>query len=720
MIRYGLVLVCVLFCLAGSMACASGEFRTDGAVTVYCPGSSRVHATALQELAIALKAPSADKLNVIQEDMLVPGSILLALIGDSSVAKELIKQGLINLHNVDPGTDAFECLNYNGTLCLLANTPRGLLQAVYELQEMLVDKSVVPADLHVKGTFVIPERIFHQRFDAWPGTRADVRYISHIGATDCLVTHDWQGELRAFRGYVTSPIFPNASDQAEVEKNHANLRRLLDDCADYGLDSALWITELPCQGGPWVPEPMRQGFLDKYPADVLSDSGTYQGKVLCFGHPKVQEYYRDLVQRFFKDFSEVSTIFVFGLDSGGEFCDPQSCPRCKGMSKFEQRDRLIRFLIEEGRKVRPGLRVLTTNWGWEDDQTEFLERQAGLPSESGLFMAAELDGWQPERQCHDLLRRARDICRERGQLFIGYDDFHWGDDSVHNLNDIQDYPLGIGAKLRRWHDLRVDGVFDHWGTWSQDISSNSIALRRFFINPLADSEAICKDIALKQFGSNAGPLVLKAWQSLEKAHAILSNNCTWPPSQWPMWYSGKEYAPTPEEFAKKGVGLGLKPKQSGPVTYNPPSLSAQLQGVSDAWRLAYPHYAQAEDYMNKALAKADDKPLFYDYWWSGEGSPSQKEHIRRQRIYLQSMGLIGREIGIHFGLQAIYEQSKDDPETYRREASALLTEDIQACKVVADYFELLRNAKDVRIDQGFVEKYRKKASDIETYLDSAK
>ena len=106
--------------------------------------------------------------------------------------------------------------------------------------------------------------------------------------------------------------------------------------------------------------------------------------MLCFSQPRVQEFYRDLLQRFFKDFPEIETLYLFGMDSGGEGCDPGSCPRCRGMSKFEQRDRLIRFLCEEGGKSRPGLRVLTTGWHWESMPAEFLERQSKLPDASRL------------------------------------------------------------------------------------------------------------------------------------------------------------------------------------------------------------------------------------------------------------------------------------------------------------------------------------------------
>jgi hypothetical protein len=681
--------------------------RITHATPIYCPGKSRVHNSALEELGCSASSEASDR--VKREDGIDPGSILLAQISESAVAAILAKSGLINLHNIARETDAFEVLHHEGALYLLGNTPRGLMHAAYQLQELLAQSELIPDSLHLKGTFAIPQRIFHQRFDAWPGERADIRFISHLGASHCLVSHDWQAQ-RNFQQFISSPLFPDAVDADEVERNHKGLRRLLDDCADYGLGGCLWMTELPCQGGPWVPEEIRQRFLTRYSPEVLSDCGTYQGKVLCFSHPKVQAYYRDLITRFFQAFPEIETLFLFGLDSGGEFCDPDACTRCKGMSKFAQRDRLLRFLIEEGQKARPGLRVLTTSWGWEMvSAEEFLRRQKDLPADSGVFMAAECDGWQAERQSHDFLRETRHICRSKGQIFIGYDDFHWGDDTVHNVGDIQDYPLGIGAKVRRWHDLQADGVFDHWGTVNQDISCNSIALREFFLNPLAEPEAVCQNIAIRQFGQAAGSLVFQAWKELERAHAILSNHCTWPPWQWPMWYAGRAIPPTGEGWAKSRLGLELPPKKAGPITYNNGTLADQLQGVSDAWRMAFPHYEKAIALMHQAFEHSDDGPLFYAFWWSGSDTPTRREHIRRQKLYLESIAYCGLEIGLHFGLQAQYEMVDGDPERYREQAAALLKEDAEACLVAAEFFEGLRY-------RDWPELYRNKAAEIARYL----
>lgn len=694
------------------------DLLSGGEMALFVAGDSRVHKTAAEELAFAFDLKPGIEFHHV-DHLPSDGPVVIAgLITEVEDAMDLIRQGKINLHNVPPHMDAYELLLEDNRLYLLGNTPRGLLQAVYKFQEVMRVDVVPGHGFHEKGTFQFNYRVFHPRFDYWPGKREDIRYISHLGATHCLHDHDWQGDRRHFQGYVTSSIFPEAVDAEFVEEGNRELRRLIDDCKDYGLETCMWITELPCQGGPWLLEETRQKFLQRFPEEVLSESGTYQGKVLCFSHPKVREFYSDLMEKFFRDFPEISILFVMGLDADGEFCDPESCPRCKGMSKIEQRDRFLNFLIEEGEKYRPGLRVLTTSWGWDRQYPEeFLERQKDLPSSSGVFMAAEVDGWQMERQVHDQMVTVRDICREQNQLFIGYDDLHWGDDSNHGLNDIQDYPLGIGAKLARWHNLGADGVFDHWGSFNNDISSNSVACREFFLNPLADPETVSRKIAHQQFGEEAGESAFQAWKAIERAHAILSNYCTWPPQQWPGWYAGKNFAPTPGAFETKGVKASPGwIKHAAPFVYNDPETS--LQGVSDAWKMAYPYYMEAVRHLDEAISRANDQPVFYSFWWSGEEeSPSRREHLRRQKIYCESMGLVGREIGIHFGLNATYDSLGGDADAYFLEAGPMLREDMEACRAIEGYFKLL-NAQDDDNRPGLKrrELYGEKADAIEAYL----
>ena len=488
-------------------------FPVTRTTPIYCPGHSPVHQTALAELARIFGVSDWSELRREPPATIAPGTIHLAVDGESpAVASQLRKPGP-GLAG-PPGSDAFAVLERGGALILAAASPRGLLQAVFELEDLMVRAGRLPDGFSLRRAFAFSRRIFHQRFEGWPGTLDDLRFISRLGASHCLVCHDWNGPLRHLQGYVGSDIFPHGVDSAVVAKQCQGLRFLIEGCARFGLEPCLWLTELPCQGGPWVPEPERQAFLQKFPAEVLSDSGTYEGKVLCFSHAKVQAYYRELVRKFCTDFPEVGTWFVFGLDSGGEFCDPQACPRCRGLSRLDQRGRFLKFLLEEGRAIRPGLEVLTTGWKWDHDPEAFLAHQRALPPHCGVYLAAEKDGWQPERQSHDFLRSVRAVTRQRDQPFIGYDDFFWGDDTVHRLGDIQDYPLGIAAKLRRWHELGADGIFDHWGTAYSDLPCNAVAVREFMLNPAGDALAMGRALARAQFGPDAGARAAEAWEAL--------------------------------------------------------------------------------------------------------------------------------------------------------------------------------------------------------------
>lgn len=642
----------------------------------------------------------------------LPAKLVVGLLAETPAAQEVARTGRLRLHRAPANQDAFEVLHHAGTLYVLGNTPRGLLHAVFALHESLQAGEPLADGLHRHGVFQFDERIFHARFDPWPGQRPDVRFLAHLGASHCLVSHDWQGSRRSLQGYVTSPIFPDAVNSAEVAANRAGLRRLIDDCADYGLGAMLWLTELPCQGGPWVPAAEREAFLKRYDPAVLSDSGTYEGQVLCFSHPRVQEYYRDLLRRFCGEFPEVETLFVFGLDSGGEFCDPDACPRCRGLSRFAQRDRFVCFMVEEGRKVRPGLRVLTTGWKWDRDADEFLRRQAALPAASGVYLAAQKDGWQCERQSHDFLRDVRRTCRERGQTVIGYDNLHWGDDTVHGIGDIQDFPLGIGAKLKRWHALEADGVFDHWGNAPEDIWSNAVACRDFFLDPTADPTAVAERIAARQFGPAAGPAALAAWSALERAHVALNPACIWSPGQWPGWYEGRKHLPLPGGFRDESLRQHqAPPRREGETTYNPAAFADALQAVADAWAAAAPHYAEAVRAMDQALALADDTPVFYRFWWNGPApTPTRREHLRRQKLHLESMALAGREIGLHFALHALWERTGRDAAAYRRQGESLLRADADACREAAVFFTALGKPRD------WGRLYAAKAEAIATYL----
>lgn len=217
-----------------------------------------------------------------------------------------------------------------------------------------------------------------------------------------------------------------------------------------------------------------------------------------------------------------------------------------------------------------------------------------------------------------------------------------------------------------------------------------------FLDPHADAAGVCRRLAFRQFGESAGEFVLGAWQALEQAQARLSVACTWSPGQWPMWYAGRAAGPVPGTGAMDELRRSQLPaRPAGDIIYNPADFVAALQAVADAWREALPHYAAAARLLVQAESVAASAPLHNQSWWSGTSpSPTRREHIRRQRLYVESMACAGREIGLQFGLYALWEKSGRDVSAYRAQATGLLARNAAACRAAEEYFHALGKPKD--------------------------
>ncbi|HIJ73670.1 MAG TPA: hypothetical protein HPP83_06155 [Candidatus Hydrogenedentes bacterium] len=535
-------------------------------------------------------------------------------------------------------------------------------------------------------------RIFHPRSPAGGGffdyTREDFAAIRRRGGNTALMMHDWMGEKSLYR-FVPSEVFPDAIDPEELERNRAALRRYIEWAKDYGLRVALWICEMPCQGGPWMSEEARAAFLERYPEEVLSDTGTYQGKVVCLGHPRVEEYYRELMRGLLTDFPEVALIQLFTLDSNAEFCSPEACPRHQGVSKIEQRDRLIRLILEEGRKVQPDFRVLTTTWGWQN-HPEFLERQAALPAGSGLFSTPDGEAWSFDRKLTDYLVRQRDLCRDRGQMFLGYDIFLWGDDVLFPPYErIYDFPFGIAAKLRRWAHVRADGVFDQWGTEPDLLACNSMALRAFLFDPFQEPEPVLERIAERQFGAAAAPHVLDAWRAIEAAQQVQSDHTYYWHALRHGWSGGIiKIPPTIEALAPLDGIYSREPhKPAGPIDHAPGDDIERARQLGAAMRDVVAHFDAAVVATERALkALEPDHRSFYADLLTDAAPVSPREHLERQLRTLRLCSGLQRELGHFFEAFAIVKDmngaDQETRENLRVKHQALMRETLEGTRAL--------------------------------------
>jgi len=545
-------------------------------------------------------------------------SFLLGTGYENALIRSLEQRGDLHTQHIPRDIDGYELRLVDGSLIVAGANTRAVHYGIHRVEEVIREGGGIPAGFHETAWPAFSSRVFHPRRWTFDYKPEDFRFLSRMGANVAHLTHDWLEE-KFFHSFARSAVFPKIIEPERLDLNRRKLRMYIEQAKDYGLRVYMWICELPCQGGPWVPETTRQHFLDLFPPEALSASGTYQGKVLCFSNPLVQEHYRQLVQDFFAEFPEVEGILLFGMDSSATLCDPKLCPRCAELLRIDQRDRLIRFLVEEGRRYRPDLTVFTTNWYWDGWPAQFLEHQARLPRGSGVYCTSHTEAWSCDRHVSDMLAEARRITKRRGQVFLGYDILLSGDDTFMAAGGLLDFPLGVAAKMRRWGMLQADGVFDQWGTAPELHPANALMLRVTMWNPNADPEALARKIAVRLYGKAAAEEVCSAWREIEAADRILSENIVFWLPQRPAWFP-IEIPPTPDGLAKLAeeqrqheIDIGAQPPEgrpivavsrpnikAGPVTYNQGEWSELAAQVGEAYGKVSGHLQCALNHMEAA------------------------------------------------------------------------------------------------------------------------
>lgn len=736
--------------LLGSPVCVCGQelpqpTRLAGSGVAGKPTLKRILVTedhpVLRTAAAELNRVLGTKTGICAAGVPAAGDAVLARVSHPLV-RPLIASGRTNLHNVAADRDGFHVLEQDGVIWLVGSSWRGVLQGVIALTTG-PESPGFPPGLEFHGSFAFGTRIFSPllgpRLLAAPELiDGCMRYLSGLGASHVALTHDFSGgPARDLHAYVDSRIFPAAADPVLRGTLRLALRAMIDAAQRYGLDLLFDARLLPCQGGPWVKAEDRQRFLERYPGDVLSESGTYQGKVLCFGHPTVRAFFAEVIAGFFREFPEISLFHYLTMDAEGDFCDPHSCPRCHGLSKFDQRDRLARFLEQEMTRARPGLRVLNTGFQWDRDKygmDELLARQAALPATVGLCLAASGDSATFERQSHHQLRQARDVTWRAGQLMIGRDALHaFEDQLVRGTTQRIDYPLGVFAKIRRWHDLGYDGFYDVRGRLApDDVHANSSACRAAMLNPAADAPAFGEALARKWFGCEAGPVVADAWRLLERAQAIRSNGYAFPSSsplcEYVPWHFARAFTPVPthpqftsQVIPQKAPDKGeLAPAQANGAIYHDGDYPMRLETTGRGLVAAAQQFKAAAALLDRArqlpMAGCLEDP---GSWLGGLAGQSPRAYLDAHMAFVANSHYFGEVMGYDFLLKALRMRLGDDVAAYRRQAAPMLESYAKAALALAAHL-------DAQLAQGWIkslegwhispEILRAQARDVTDYL----
>jgi hypothetical protein len=616
------------------------------------------------------------------------GTIIIGTTAESPVLKQWKETGVLSICASGSGDDSYEIVQLDSCIAVNGANPRAVLYGVFELEDIFAADMGIPAGFTSRAEPSMKIRILHplspcgERNGFTKYLKSDFEFIARCGGNVAHLTHDWMREKTLF-SFVPSTEFPNAADPKVVEENRKILRQYLDWCKIYGLQAAMWLCEMPCQGGGWVPEPRRKAFLEHFPAECLSESGTKQGKVLCLAHPKVEQEYRRMVRQLVTDFPEISMVLVFTLDANGEFCDPATCPRHKGVSKLTQYNHLLSLMVEEGRKVRPDFQVIFVGWGWKfRGDPEFFSRQEAFSEGTGITLPADGEAWNYDRKLTDLLFRSRAIAKEHQQSFLGYDNFLWSDDTWWNdskreetnlpegITSIYDYPLGIAAKLRRWQKLEADGFFDQWGTKAEFIQLNAIALRELiFHSENTNPDNVynwAQSLSARRFGKDVTPYLLSAWEEIEQAQQLLSDHTYFWHVQRPMWSGPVLKCPLTIE-ALQSIEISHRqepPKPYGTHDYVPFRKDTDCaQALAEPLRQAADHFGKALAYLQTASPLVSHTTSAFDHWYQPEpGAPSRftpQQLIGEQIISVRLQEAVQRRMSRFFEAWALVKTLPD-------------------------------------------------------------
>ncbi len=592
------------------------------------------------------------------------GHILIGTAADHPRLVEWLKrEGTKALSN--PTTDEYVIFEQDGVLAVMGANTRAALYGAYQLEDLLREKEALPAGFREWGKPALNFRILHPRARGGFGSYqpGDFEFIARAGGNVALLQHDWMAEKTLF-SFVPCYEFPNVTPPEVLERNRQKLTQYLEWCEQYDLSVALWLCEAVCQGGPWIRESQRAAFLDRFPAEVLSDSGTYQGKVLCLAHPLVEQAYRGMVHQLLNDFPGLEMVLVFTLDSSGELCDPEKCERHRGVSKMTQYNRLLALLAEEARNIRPRFQVCSLAWSWKfRSDPNYLKEQTALPAGAGLATLPDAEAWSFDRKLTDALREQRRVTREHGQALLGYDIFLWGDDTIFPSTELFDYPLGIAAKLKRWQALGVEGVFDQWGTQAEYLPVNAIALRQLFFHPeLAEpSQALrwAEQLAKRFYGEAAGPSVWLAWQEIEAAQQIQSDHTYYWHELRPNWARVALGTPLTVEGLKVAQLAGAEPsKKDGDKDYAPNRDDvANAKALGIALQQAAEQFRSAVGHLQKALGVVSGEPQScYQHWLPKDEKRkplSVRQQLEKQIMAVRLQEGVQRELAHFYGAYAL-------------------------------------------------------------------
>lgn len=403
-----------------------------------------------------------------------------------------------------------------------------LMQALYALQDRMeeLETPALPAGVTERKTVWSP-RYLYSYFalygdpllepEADPFPDAYLEKLARSGINGVWL----QGVLNTL---APSSVFPEFGHGAETRLR--NLKELVRRAAEYGVKVYLYLNE---------PRAMPAAFFEKRPE--LRGSKFQSLYSMCTTAPAVRDWIRDALGHVFRSVPELGGVFTISMSENHTNCfshggawgvkppNAGDCPRC---ARRQSWDALAELFIAMRDGVRQGsatAEVIHYDWGWPDEMVgpllAKLPRDTRIVSISEWSVPVERGGVKSAVGEYSISvvgpgpRATRNwaAATRAGMTNLAKVQFN----NTWEISAVPYIPVPQ-LVLKHCENLRHAGVQGLMAAWTCGgyPSTNLLAAKGFYFDPVPSSTSILERVARQRFGPGAADAV-RAWDTFSRA-----------------------------------------------------------------------------------------------------------------------------------------------------------------------------------------------------------
>lgn len=307
------------------------------------------------------------------------------------------------------------------------------------------------------------------------------------------------------------------------EKRLANLQRLVDRAAVYGIKIYLYVNE---------PRSMPDSWFEDHP-ELAGHRDEVQGHTaMCSSVPIVRDFMHESLAYIFREVKGLGGVFNITMVENLTNCYSRAhgqapkCPRCSKRSPQEVIAEVNRTIAEGVHAGDPDARVLIWDWVWEHDWSEDII--AALPKNTYLMSVSEWD--------LPIMRGGVEtVSGEYSLSSVGPGERalrNWGIARRHGVKTIAKVQVNcswelsvvpylpvmdlVAEHLDNLSRTGVDGLMLSW-TLGGYPSPNLQLVKHFGQSPPPDPEKLLMQMANERFGERASLHARAAWRTFSEA-----------------------------------------------------------------------------------------------------------------------------------------------------------------------------------------------------------